>query len=318
MKQLCEFLRDKGYADLFDAVSKRQEELKLCLDLFPGKDVKDIAEKINIMKKARVFPPYQELVADIKAFEKGDRPQFEATLKGLLDGTVVPVEGLDDKPVLLQATKPEIISKAEALLRFIHNHKDKKLETLRTLTENFVREKKISLAEIRNCKVNGVDLTNYVKDTINKGLDVSVMKTDAREKFISAVDAVIENNEQALLKESLKALEDKGAEIIRNDVAEKAAAKAAAEAARIKAGVDAALRERAVAEAAAAEAARAVKKAPTEDPGVLKSAMALGARLFRAGMPGFIADAVVGAAPEIPADTPGVGKAGGSKGASKR
>ena len=176
-KQLGSFLEAHKLVnlDMIRDIQAQQQNLAANLRAFPEADIKQIAENINIMKRADVFSPNND--------DKG-------LMEALLAGNALVVEGVAAKPVILVATDPMVRGKAEELLRFLHNHEDKDTATLKTLAADFVKSKKITSQDIRDSEVNGRPLNDYIK--ANQGLDVSAIKVEAVQERGAHLSGVLE------------------------------------------------------------------------------------------------------------------------------
>lgn len=175
-KQLGNFLRDNGLADtaIVTAIEAQQKDLAAVLTASPTADIKQVAANINILKRADMF----------------DTQNAAGIMRALLAGNALVVEGVATKPVILVGPDLMVRGKAEELLRFLHNHEDKDTTTLKTLTADFVKNKKITSQDIRDSKVNGTPLSDYIK--ANQGLDVSMIKVEAVQERGAHLSGVLE------------------------------------------------------------------------------------------------------------------------------
>lgn len=216
-KPLSGFLEDNKLAlEMVSIVKAQEQDLDACLKLYPEKDIKELAENINAMKKAGVF----KVGADNSL-----APQAKEIMTALVEKRAIVVEGVSDKPVIVEGSAPEVRAKAEQLLRFLNNHKNEKPEELEKLTAEFIRVKKFEASEIKDSKVSGQSLTDFVKSTHN--VNLTLMRTDARTKAVSEIGEVVSANLDYKRDKEAKALADERERLEREQEARRKADKKA-------------------------------------------------------------------------------------------
>jgi hypothetical protein len=213
------FLKRNDLVDqaVIDIVEAREKELLACSGYIKaGHDIKVVAENINAMKKAGVF----KVGADNSL-----APQAKEIMTALVEKRAIVVEGVADKPVIVEGSAPEVRAKAEQLLRFLNNHKNEKPEELEKLTAEFIRVKKFEASEIRDSKVSGQSLTDFVKSTHD--VNLTLMRTDARTKAVSEIGEVVSANLDYKRDKEAKALADERERLEREQEARRKADKKA-------------------------------------------------------------------------------------------
>jgi len=200
---LSKLLKDYNLVDpaVIDIIEEREKELKACSGYIKeGHDIKAVAENINAMKKAGVFGINDNV-------ERLDHKAGEI-MTALINGKAIVVEGVADKPVIVEGPTLVARGKAEQLLRFLHNHKDIKPDELKVLTSEFIHRQKITKEEIDGCKVGNDDLKGYIESEYSILTD-QIFK-DLKGAHLSGIigrpkPAIVEVSEQQKAKEENKA-----------------------------------------------------------------------------------------------------------------
>jgi hypothetical protein len=188
-------------SEVIAIVEEREKELLACRGYIEaGHDIKVVAENINAMKKAGVFG----INTDLEKLDDKAGPIMTA----LVEKRAIVVEGVADKPVIVEGPTLVTRGKAEQLLRFLHNHENEKPEELKKLTAEFIDRQKITKEEIDACKVNIDGLKGYISDKYKISTD-QVFK-DLKGAHVSEVigkpkPAIVEASEQRKEKEVDKA-----------------------------------------------------------------------------------------------------------------